>query len=66
MDLASSTIFVTEAVEPGIVERKAQTISNLLNQTIALKIFKNGALCSRPASWPCTTGDTTSRRLLSS
>ncbi|OGH41314.1 MAG: hypothetical protein A2965_01675 [Candidatus Levybacteria bacterium RIFCSPLOWO2_01_FULL_40_96] len=43
MDLASSTIFVTESAEPNVLNRKPQTITNFLNKTIALKILKNGA-----------------------
>jgi len=42
MDLASSTIFVTEASEPDIMDRKPQKITNFLNRTIALRIFRNG------------------------
>jgi Ca2+-transporting ATPase len=42
MDLASSTIFVTEAAEPDGLARKPQTIANFLNKTIALRILRNG------------------------
>lgn len=42
MDLASSTIFVTEASEPDIMERKPQKITNFLNRKIGLRIFRNG------------------------
>jgi Ca2+-transporting ATPase len=42
MDLASSTIFVTEAAEPDVLARKPQTIANFLNKTIVLRILKNG------------------------
>src|SRR3972149_6754164 len=44
MDLASSTIFVTETAEPDVLKRKPQTITNFLNRTIALQIARNGAL----------------------
>ena len=43
MDLASSTIFVTESADPDVLDRKPQTISSFLNKTIALKIGRNGA-----------------------
>ncbi|MGE5443436.1 MAG: cation-translocating P-type ATPase [Ignavibacteriales bacterium] len=42
MDLASSTIFVTEAADPDVLKRKPQTITNFLNRTIALRILRNG------------------------
>jgi Ca2+-transporting ATPase len=42
MDLASSTIFVTEAAEPDVFKRKPETITNFLNKTIALRILRNG------------------------
>ncbi|MCK6469214.1 MAG: cation-transporting P-type ATPase [Candidatus Brocadia sinica] len=42
MDLASSTIFVTEAAEPDVMRRKPQTITNFLNKTIVLRILRNG------------------------
>lgn len=44
MDLASSTIFVTEPAECNILETAPRRISAFLNKSIALKIFKNGAL----------------------
>jgi P-type Ca2+ transporter type 2C len=44
MDLASSTIFVTEAAEPNVLRRTPETITRFLNWSIALKIAKNGAL----------------------
>ena len=42
MDLASSTIFVTEASELDIMKRKPQKITNFLNRKIGLRIFRNG------------------------
>lgn len=42
MDLASSTIFVTEPVEPDIMNNPSQKITNFLSKTIGLKILKNG------------------------
>jgi len=42
MDLASSTIFVTETSEPDILNRTPQTITNFLNRTITLRILRNG------------------------
>jgi Ca2+-transporting ATPase len=42
MDLASSTIFVTEAAEADILKREPQRITNFLNKTIALRILRNG------------------------
>ena len=44
MDLASSTIFVTEAAEPDVLRRPPETITHFLNSSIALRIAKNGAL----------------------
>ena len=41
MDLASSTIFVTEAAESDILERRPRRVTEFLNKTIALKILKN-------------------------
>lgn len=41
MDLASSTIFVTEAAELGIMEKPAQKIKNFLDKFLILKILKN-------------------------
>jgi Ca2+-transporting ATPase len=46
MDLASSTIFVTEAAEPDLMTRKSRTITNFLNWTIASRILRNGLLLS--------------------
>ncbi len=43
MDLASSTIFVTEAAEPGLMERPPQKISGFLNWSIGAKIVRNGS-----------------------
>ena len=42
MDLASSTIFVTEEAEPGIMERPAQKIKNFLGRPLILNIIQNG------------------------
>jgi Ca2+-transporting ATPase len=42
MDLASSTIFVTEVAEPDVLKRGAQSIGQYLNRSIILKIFRNG------------------------
>src|SRR4030042_2360103 len=42
MDLASSTIFVTEAAEPGILKRSAQRIDEYLKRSIILRIIRNG------------------------
>jgi Ca2+-transporting ATPase len=42
MDLASSTIFVTEVMEPGILKRPPQVIRNFLNWRIGLRIARNG------------------------
>jgi Ca2+-transporting ATPase len=44
MDLASSTIFVTEAAEPDVLKRPPETITHFLNRSIAMRIAKNGAL----------------------
>ena len=44
MDLASSTIFVTESVEPDVLHREPQKITNFLSKTVALRILRNGAL----------------------
>jgi Ca2+-transporting ATPase len=46
MDLASSTIFVTETTEPDVMEKKTQKIADFLNRSIFLKILKNGTLLS--------------------
>lgn len=42
MDLASSTIFVTEDAEPDVMEKKAQKIKNILGGMFMVKIFRNG------------------------
>jgi Ca2+-transporting ATPase len=42
MDLASSTIFVTEAAEPGVLRRPPQVIRAFLNRRIGLQILRNG------------------------
>ena len=42
MDLASSTIFVTESEEPNIMSKPSQKITNFLSKTVGLKILKNG------------------------
>jgi Ca2+-transporting ATPase len=42
MDLASSTIFVTEIAEPNIMKRPPQRIGYFLNRAIILRIFRNG------------------------
>ena len=44
MDLASSTIFVTETAEPDVLKRRPQTIKHFLNWSIGLRIVKNGLL----------------------
>jgi P-type Ca2+ transporter type 2C len=46
MDLASSTIFVTEDPEPDILRRPPQVIKSFLNRTIGLKILRNGLFLS--------------------
>jgi Ca2+-transporting ATPase len=43
MDLASSTIFVTEAAEPGILKRGAQRIDEYFRRALILRIIRNGA-----------------------
>jgi Ca2+-transporting ATPase len=42
MDLASSTIFVTEIAEPNIMKRPPQKIGYFLNRSIIVRIFRNG------------------------
>ena len=42
MDLASSTIFVTEIAEPNIMKRPPQRIGDFLNRSIMARIFRNG------------------------
>jgi Ca2+-transporting ATPase len=42
MDLASSTIFVTEAAEPDVLTRGPQNIGQYLRRSIILKIVRNG------------------------
>jgi Ca2+-transporting ATPase len=41
MDLASSTIFVTEAAEPNIMQEPVQRIKNFLGKPLVLRIVKN-------------------------
>jgi Ca2+-transporting ATPase len=43
MDLASSTIFVTEIAEPNIMKRSPQRIGYFLNRSIIVRILRNGA-----------------------
>lgn len=42
MDLASSTIFVTEAAEPDVLRRPRQVIRDFLNWGIGARIVRNG------------------------
>jgi len=42
MDLASSTIFVTEVAEPDVLKRLPQKTNDYLRHSIALGIFRNG------------------------
>jgi Ca2+-transporting ATPase len=42
MDLASSTIFVTEEAEPNILRRPPEIIHDFLNWRIGLRIIRNG------------------------
>lgn len=42
MDLASSTIFVTEKADPNIMKKSSQRTSDFLNFKIGWKILKNG------------------------
>lgn len=42
MDLASSTIFVTEAAEPGIMDRPAQRMKDIIAWPLVMTIIKNG------------------------
>jgi Ca2+-transporting ATPase len=42
MDLASSTIFVTEAAEPDILKQGAQRIDEYLKRPLILRIVRNG------------------------
>jgi len=42
MDLASSTIFVSEGAEPEILVRRPRMIANFLNWSISLRILRNG------------------------
>jgi len=44
MDLASSTIFVTETAEPDLMKKKTHRITDFLNGSIFWRIIKNGAL----------------------
>ncbi len=41
MDLASSTIFVTEAAEPDVMKRKPRTRGRFLTWQVALRILRN-------------------------
>lgn len=41
MDLASSTIFVTEKEEPGIMEKPVEKIKDFLGKPLIFKILKN-------------------------
>ena len=41
MDLASSTVFVTEQEEPGIMEKSALNINKFLGKELIIKIIKN-------------------------
>ncbi len=41
MDLASSTIFVTETAEPGIMEKPVQRIKSFLGRPLIIKIIQN-------------------------
>jgi len=43
MDLASSTIFVTEVAEPDVLQRLPKKTSDYLNRSIMLRILQNGA-----------------------
>lgn len=43
MDLASSTIFVSEAAEPGIMERKPRRLGRFLSMDVARQILRNMA-----------------------
>ena len=42
MDLASSTIFVTEEAEPDIMQRPPQQVKNILGIPLLFEIIKNG------------------------
>jgi Ca2+-transporting ATPase len=42
MDLASSTIFVTEIAEPNIMKRPPQRIGYFLSRSLIMRIFSNG------------------------
>ena len=41
MDLASSTIFITEAAEPNVLERKPRRGARFLSRTVGLQILRN-------------------------
>lgn len=43
MDLASSTIFVTEAAEPDVMKKKAPRLEGFLRRQLVYRIFRNGA-----------------------
>ncbi|MFA5998584.1 MAG: cation-transporting P-type ATPase [Candidatus Babeliales bacterium] len=42
MDLASSTIFVVEDIEPEVMQQPSQKITEFLGKPLLLKIFKSG------------------------
>jgi Ca2+-transporting ATPase len=42
MDLASSTIFITETAEPDIMSKPTKKITNFLSKDIGFRILKNG------------------------
>ena len=42
MDLASSTIFVTEQKEPDLLQRMPEDVQKYLKSTMLKKIFVNG------------------------
>ncbi|MFA5074801.1 MAG: cation-transporting P-type ATPase [Candidatus Babeliales bacterium] len=46
MDLASSTIFVTEQAEPDLMQKSAQKISSFLGKPLILNILKNSIFLS--------------------
>jgi len=43
MDLASSTIFVTEAAEPDVMKKRAPRLEEFLRRRLVFRIFRNGA-----------------------
>ena len=42
MDLASSTIFVTEEAEPDIMKKRPQKMKDILGKSLVYNIMKNG------------------------